>query len=307
MRNIKNWKTYGIVATVLLLICAGISFGFWRISQNKGSEIDRISVEMQALETEKMSIERQLDSLTVSYNNLRTENEDLKGRESSSAALIAEKDAVIKKIKSQGRRELAALRNQVADLRKIKIEYETVISTLQSENSQLREENNRLAGENNQLRGENSNLNGKVEDLAKQLEEQIRKTQSASFKATSFRVEVERRNDKLTARARKARTIQISFDLAGVPEAYRGTQNLYLAITDDKGHPIASSNPIKTTIQAPTGPVAIIAQQLKQVSLNDTQRLSFTYKPDERLKSGSYVVAIYCESGLLGAASLRLS
>jgi len=304
---IKNWKTYGIAATILLLLSAGISVAFWNKSQNQGSEIQQLSAEMQALEAEKAGIERQLDSLTVSYSNLRTENEGLKGRESSSAALIAEKDAAIKKIKSQNRRDLQALRNQVAELKKIRIEYETVISTLRSENDQLREENRRLAGENDQLRGENSSLNGKVADLGKELEEQIRKTQSAAFKATSFRVEVERKSDKLTARAKKARVIQISFDLAGVPELYRGTQKLYLAITDDKGRPIAADNPVKTTVQAPAGPVPVIAQQVKQVSLNDTQRLSFTYKPAERLKSGNYVAAIYCDAGLLGAASFRLS
>jgi hypothetical protein len=170
----------------------------------------------------------------------------------------------------------------------------------------LREENRVLTGENVQLRNENSTLNGQMQDLAKQLEEQIRKTQSARFKATSFRVEVARKSDKLTARAKKARDIFISFDLADVPEPYRGTQKLYLVVTDDKGRPIFSDNPVKTSVQTPTGPIAITYQQVKQVLIDDTQRLSFTYNLDERLRAGGYVVAIYCDSGLLGASSFRL-
>ena len=307
MRNDKSWKVYGIIATVLLLLSAGLRYAFWSPSRGLETENEKITADIRLLEQEKATLEHHLDSLTGSYNLLRTENEDLKGRESSSAALIAEKDAAIKKIKSQNRRTLESLRSQVAELQRIRIEYETVISTLRSENDQLRSENQRLSGENEHLRGENASLSGKMQNLAKELEEQIRKTQSARFKATSFRVELERRNEKLTARAKKVRNMLVSFDLADVPEQYRGAQKLYLAITDDKGHPISSDNPIKTSIQAPTGPVAVVAQQVKQVAIGDTQRLSFTYKLEDRLKSGNYVVAIYCESGLLGAASFRLN
>jgi hypothetical protein len=98
----------------------------------------------------------------------------------------------------------------------------------------------------------------------------------------------------------------VSFDLADVPEPFQGPQKLYLVITNDKGSPIASTNPTKATVFAPTGPVEIQAQALKQVVLETTQRQSFTYKLDERLKSGSYVVAIYCDKGLLGASTFRL-
>ncbi|MBV6441742.1 MAG: hypothetical protein EPGJADBJ_03431 [Saprospiraceae bacterium] len=307
MRIIQNSKILYITAALMLLFTVGFSIFFWQKSQSLGKQNAFLSSEIQTLETEKSTMERELDSLTVSYENLRSENEGLRGKEASTTALIAEKDAAIKKIKSQNRRDLATLRQQVEELRKIKIEYETIISTVRSENEQLRAENERLVGENTQLRGENADLTGKMGHLAKQLEEQIRKTQSAKFKATSFRVEVERRNDKLTTRARKAREIFVSFDLADVPQEFQGIQKLYLAITDDKGRPIASGNPVKTTVEAPTGPVAVIAQQVKAVSLNDTQRLSYTYKFDDRLKAGNYVVAIYCDSGLLGAASFRLA
>lgn len=265
-----------------------------------------LAEEVQSLELEKTMVERSLDSLTISYANLRTENEDLRGKEASTTSLIAEKDAAIKKIKSQNRRDLASLRKQVEDLKKIKIEYETIISALRSENEQLRMENERLAGENSQLRDENADLTGKMGSLTKELEEQIRKTQSAKFKATSFRVEVDRRKDKLTTSARKAKEVRVSFDLADVPREYQVIQKLYMSITDEKGRPIASVNPTKTSIEAPTGPVAVVAQQTKAVALTDTQRLTFTYKLDDKLKSGKYVVAIYCDSGLLGGASFRL-
>jgi len=251
-------------------------------------------------------MERSLDSLSTAYSDARTENENLQGKVSSTAALVQQKEIVIRQIKSSGAKDMAALRTQVADLQRVKIEYETIITTLKGENDQLKAENKRLTGENSELKGANTELSGKVQDMAKQLEEQIRKTQSATFRASSFRVELEKRNDKLTTRARKAREVFVSFDLVEVPVPFQGPQKLYLVITDDKGNPVISQNPTKATVYAPTGPVEISAQMIKQVVLENTQRESFNYKFDERLKSGNYVIAIYCDKGLLGASTFRL-
>ena len=100
---------------------------------------------------------------------------------------------------------------------------------------------------------------------------------------------------------------RVSFDLADVPQTFQGQQKIYLVITDDKGNPISSKNPTKATVYAPSGPVEIMAQQLKDVEIVHTQRLSFNHKFDDRLKSGNYVVAIYCDKGLLGASSFKLA
>lgn len=307
MSDNQNTRIYGILVTVLLLLAAGLGFFFWQKSKNYLVENQKLEAERKQLETTKVSLESQLDSLASDYSNLRTENENLQGRITSTAALIAQKDAQIRQIKTTSVKDLQSLRDQVANLEKTKIEYETIITAIRTENDDLKKENSRLTGENAQLKGANTDLSGQVQDLAKQLEDQIRKTQSATFKATSFRVELERRNDKLTTRARRAREIFVSFDLADVPQTYQGQQKLYLVITDDRGTPIVCQMPTKSTVFAPSGPVEIVAQQVKEVVLENTQRLSFNYKFDERLKSGNYVVAIYCDKGLLGASSFRMA
>lgn len=307
MSDNQNSRIYGIIITVLLALAAGLGFFFWQKSKNYLVENQKIEMERQDLEKQKAAVEASLDSLSTAYADLRTENENLQGKVTSTAAIVAQKEIVIRQIKAAGAKDLEGLRGQVASLQKTKIEYETIISTLQNENAQLKAENERLTGENTDLKGQKTELEGKVTDLGKQLEEQIRKTQSATFKATSFRVELERRNDKLTSRARKAREIFVSFDLADVPEPFHGAQKLYLVVTDDKGNPIISSNPTKATVYAPTGPVEVISQMVKSVVLEKTQRESFNYKFDERLKSGNYVVAIYCDKGLLGASTFRLT
>ncbi len=252
----SNSRVYGIVVTILLLLSASIGWFFWQKSKAAIADIEQRQLAIDSLTQVKAGVEHELDSLSLAYSDLRTENENLQGKVTTTAALIEQKEIVIKQIKAASAKDASDLEKQVAELQRLKTEYETVVLVLRQENQQLREANELLTDKN-------SKLEEQVTDLAKQLEEQIRKTQAATFKASSFRVEVELRNDKLTVRARRARELLISFDLADVPQAFQGPQKMYLSITDDKGLPITTSNPIKATVYAPTGSVEIVAQQVK--------------------------------------------
>jgi len=306
MSDNQNSRIYSIVISILLFLAAVLGWFFWQKSQTYKAENALIEQERLTLEVERTRIESELDSLSGAYSDLRTENESLQGRVTSTAAEIQKKEVQIKSIKAQTSKDVQSLRAQVTELQRVKTEYETIISVIQTENEQLKTENLSLKEQNSQLKGEKQQLSGQVTDLGKQVEEQIRRTQSATFKATSFNVKLERGNDKSTVKAGKAREVNVGFDLADVPPMYQGPQKLYMAITDDKGNPIGTANPIKATVYAPTGPVEIIAQQVKQVNLETTQRLSFVHKLDDKLKSGNYVVAIYCDKGLLGASSFAV-
>jgi hypothetical protein len=53
--------------------------------------------------------------------------------------------------------------------------------------------------------------------------------------------------------------------------------------------------------------VAIEAQASQLQNVIDNQRVEMLYKLEERLKKGSYVVAVYSDKGPLGVASFRLT
>jgi peptidoglycan hydrolase CwlO-like protein len=299
-------RIWAILATILALLAGGFAWKFWNNSNTLTTENALSEKQLDSLALVKADLDRQLDSLNNNYMSLRSENEGLQGAVARSEQLVQKKVAEISAIRQSSTRDGDALRAQIAQMERAKAEIETVVTMLRTENEQLKTENTRLSGENQQLRGEKDALSGKIGDLSKQLEEQIIRTQSAKFKASAFRVEVEKRGDKLTTKARRVREITISFDLADVPTPYQGATNLYLVITDEKATTIESKNPKRVTVQAPAGAVDITALQTKQVNLQETQRLSFTYKLDEKLKKGNYVAAIYSDKGLLGASSFKL-
>lgn len=304
--NPNSPRVYAVVVTVLLLLAAGLGFFFWKKSKNYFDENERLEKERIALEAEKSQLTSSLDSLTNAYAALRTEYESLQGYVSASAQQVQEKETVIRQIKATSAKDISLLRAQVDELKKTRIELETIITGLRLENQQLKDQVVQLTNDNAQLKGANTDLNGQVQDLAKQLEAQIKKTHSATFKATSFSVSLERRGDKLTTRAKKAREIFVSFDLADVPQAYQGQNTLYMVMTNAKGTAIVSKNFLNVTVYPPSGPVAITAQEYKEVNLGEVQRISFVHKFDERLKPGDYVVAIYCDKGLLGSSTFKL-
>ena len=304
-RFVLSAENMALIAIILLLLFAG--FGIWSwmrlstLEKVRQSETQQHEVVLDSLSQVKVALEDNLNQLEVAFSDLSSGKDTLAQRLATATNIIAEKEAAIREIKSQNIREERALRTQVQRLQTIKDRYETIIAVLDQKNAALLAENARL-------RGRTDSLSLQISDLGKQLEAQIRRTLSAQYKATSFRVEVQRRNDKLTVRAKRTRELLVSFELNNVPSAYQSNQQLYLVITDDKGLPIASKNPIQATIKTEQGAVQIIAQATQFQNVIRDQRIALNYKLEDRLQKGTYLVSVYSDKGfLLGVASFRLA
>lgn len=303
-RFVLSTENMALIALILLLLSAG--FGVWSwmrlgsLENVRRSEAQQHEVVLDSLLQVKISLENNLNQLEAAFADLSAGKDTLAQRLASATNIIAEKETVIREVKNQNVREEKALRAQVQRLQTMKDRYETIIAVLDQKNAAL-------AAENARLRGTTDSLFTQISELGKQLEAQIRRTLSAQYKATSFRVEVERRNDKLTVRAKRTRELNVSFELNNVPAAYQGNQQLYLTITDDKGLPVPSENPKYATIKTERGNVEIIAQVTQFQNVIGDQRVLLSYKLEDRLKKGTYVVSVYSDKGLLGVASFRLT
>lgn len=296
-------ENIALIAIILMLLAGGMGIWSWMRYQTldtmRQSDAKQHETVLDSLTQVKIALENNIDQLQTSFTTLSAENDTLAYRLASATNIIAEKEAILQEVKSKSLREENALRAQVQRLQTLKDRYETIIDVLTQKNTALVVENARL-------RGANDSLFTEISDLGLQLEAQMRKTLSAQYKATNFRVEMERRNDKLTLRAKRTRELKISFELNQVPLDYQGNQQIYLVITNDKGVPISSQNPIQATIKTDKGSVAIIAQATQIQNVIENQQILLSYKLDDRLKKGTYIVSVYSEKGLLGLASFRL-
>ncbi|MCY7328561.1 MAG: hypothetical protein LH618_08440, partial [Saprospiraceae bacterium] len=121
MSDNQNSRAYGIIIALLLLLSAVMGYFFWQKSRTYVQETAKMGQEKQQLELAKAQVEHALDSLSNSYADLRIENETLRGTITSTAALIQEKDAVIRDIKTSTAGDLQQLRDQVSTLQKTRI------------------------------------------------------------------------------------------------------------------------------------------------------------------------------------------
>ncbi|MBI1224254.1 MAG: hypothetical protein GC192_03370 [Bacteroidetes bacterium] len=297
----------GLLILVILLLLGLIGLGVWGYKANSAknelaSQNEELTGQVGDLSGLRDNLQHQVDSLQTAYVTLAEENKNLQGSVDKAESTIASQSAAITKIKKQRASETSNLKSQIEELLKAKMQLEGNIKDLQSENDSLRMVTGQLTNDLATAKGENDAL----ATLNKTMQDEMKKLTLANFKASAFRVEVERKRPKATAKAGRARRILISFDLTDVKQQYRGLRPLYLVITDDKGTPIKYANPIQAQVTVNGQTQDIQAVQKKDTDIVENQRLTFTHELEDKLKSGYYRVAVYTDIGLLGAASFRL-
>ncbi|MCU0348355.1 MAG: hypothetical protein MUC59_15550 [Saprospiraceae bacterium] len=259
----------GLIILVILLLLGLLGLGYWGYNLNTANkalsaEKDTLNGQVGDLTSLRDDLQQQVDSLEQAYASLSEENKNLQGKVDNAETTIASQSAAITKIKKQNANENGNLKAQIEELLKAKLRLEGNIAGLQAQNDSLRAVTGQLTTDLASAKSENQAL----ADLNKTIQDEMKKLTLANFKASAFRVEVERKKPKATAKAGRARRILVSFDLMEVKQQF--------------------------------------AVQQKDTDIVENQRLTFNYELEDKLKSGYYRVAVYTDIGLLGASSFRL-
>jgi hypothetical protein len=91
-----------------------------------------------------------------------------------------------------------------------------------------------------------------------------------------------------------------------VPAEYRGIRPLYLVITDESGTPVTSEKTLPTQIKVAGQSLTIMPIEIKEMNIEESQRIDFNHELDDKLTSGYYQAKVFTDVGLLGASSFRL-
>lgn len=301
--NAKRGLTILVIILLLLLAWLGYSaFNAKKANQALSMQNDNLSTEIKNLNDLKNNLASEVDSLTVAFEELADENESLQSSKEIAEKKIAQKEAMIRKLQRRTKTESGNLKEQIELLLADKAQLEQSINNLQSENDSLKMLTGQLTADLAASKSENQALAG----LNATIQEELKRLTLSNFKASAFRVEVEKKKPKATAKSRRAKRIMVSFDLTNVNPKYQGVRPLYMVITDDKGTPIKDSTPIMTQVSVNGQQMDIQAVKMQEIDVEESQRLTFNYDLEEKLRSGYYRVAVYTDIGLLGASSFRL-
>ncbi|MDP4712166.1 MAG: hypothetical protein NWR67_11260 [Saprospiraceae bacterium] len=296
-----------LIVLIILLLLALLGSYYWGNQQKTEkeqlmSENAVLTEAIGGLGNIKKELETEVDRLMAEYEALAAENESLEGSLAKAKADIAKKAAEIRNAKASSTAEVNSLRAEIQNLMAIKAELENNIQAMQVENDSLRARTGVLEQDLSLAKEDIAALN----ELNNAIQQEVRKLTLANFKASAFDVVVGQKNDKVTARSRRARKITVNFELMNVPNEYQGVRPLYLSITDTNGVPVNATNPYTTKVTVNGQPMDLIAVDAKEVDLIDNQRLSLSYDVDEKLQAGFYRATVYTDIGLLGAVSFKL-
>lgn len=294
-----------ILAVILGILLVGA--GIWGITQNRAknklaAENTELNGSLEELEALRADLVREVDSLQQEYTVLAEQNTELQGSLTEAQDKIAATETALRNAKARSSSEINSLRAEIQQLMALKEDLQANITAVQAENDSLRAVTGILESDLSAARDENQAL----ANLNQSIQTEVERLTLANFKAQAFQVELERGNEKATAKARRARTIRVSFDLTDVPAKYQGLRTLYLTISDEQGTPINATNPIKAQTVVNNQTMDIIAVKAKDMDITANQRLSFVYDLEDKLNPGYYRVAVFTDIGMLGASSVRL-
>jgi len=304
MKNQKNAFTAAIVVLAIALIGSLI----WGSSTS--TKVDQLQVEKMAVNAslEEMlafrdELAAEVDSLVLAYEALAADNSSLQGQMAQSLEELERAKSALSQAKRSAAGEMKDLRAQIAELQTIKQNLQLNMDMMLAQNDSLRQVVGELEGNLALTNEENTLLNQDNEQKGQAIQTLTYET----FKATSFQISPEVKRGEATSKSGRVRRITASFDLDHVPADYQGTRPIYLVITDEAGTPIPHTDYISTTVQPLNGTAQdIMAIEVREEKLADSQRLTFTHELENKLDAGNYTLSAYTDVGLLGSSTFRL-
>ena len=296
------------ILAVLLLIMTFLYFNKSSHASELGTKNEKQDMLIDSLTTLKFNLLDEIDSLEVAYEVMAATSDSLSVSVEEANARVKRRDSEIRRLKRETASTAEGLQNEIAQLQQMRGQMQDVIGQLQSENEALRAQNEALTGELTTTTQQKEVLEVQVSGLQEENVVLKGDRDAKAFKATGFQVTPLRKNDKQTTKGKRARSLSVNFNLNNVPTTYQGKRKIYLVITDSTGTPIEVENPLSVRLNpVGGGTMELIAQQMQEVVLKKDQEISFNQELPKKTAAGTYRVAVFSDTGLLGAANFRLS
>ncbi len=310
-KNQSNLRTALWILGVLLFLAVIAAVYFWKKTIDYEEQTIQLNEDIENLDDRKAGLEDTIEILESDYDTKITENEALSQRLQIRVKEVSDLQNRIKRVQAQlakSEKTNEEITQRLEQLDTLKNSLEEDIATLLSENDELRALNNEIATELTETKEEVMGLSSDVQILNTKndaLVSRLSQIAPAGFVAENFKVTAVKRNDKVTARAGRAREIKVNFDIDDVPAEYQREEELYLVITTFDGNPVDEIFTRNVKIDSPT-PINVAAADVQQITLQARQSVEMSFAPDRKFKGGLYNVLVYADHGFLGASSFEL-
>lgn len=292
MKKDRNIKIAAVVITLLLFAAfAGIAM---LSTSNRGLEknLNAERLRSESLLSEKLQLDKQIKNFKSDISLLEGRNKDLDQWLAETKNKLAQQESSLSALTKENA-GLKGFRKENEKLQKLKDELNNKLASLTKDNAALKAEVEQLNLNVAQLKKENEKL----------LASGANGVNSAQLPlASNFRVEVRKKNeDKLTVKAKRARSLQLNFD---VPKSSAMTLSSQYRVQMLSLQGKAVSGKMKDLKTSPLD--GATASLLGHSAGNEYEQISMVYEPASKVEDGIYTLIVYNGQVLVGSAQVRL-
>jgi hypothetical protein len=281
----KAVRGYRIVIIILAVILVALSVVYFNMHRQQQAEY-------ALLEEDRTKIQGDLDSLIVSFDDLKIQNDSI-------AANLEEANQLMEQLKNERRLNYAKIRayeKEVGTLRTVMQGYIRQIDSLNNINQQLTRENISYKKEIStaQLRAE------MAEERAEELNNKVRV--GAVIRARSITMQALNNRGKEVTRVKNAQRLYLDFALAANELAEPGNKAIYACVTSPEGYLIANNSASTFTFEGEQK----VYSAMREVDYECADLPVGIYFDGSGFTPGTYRIELYVEGRLAGTAEVAM-
>ena len=281
----KAVRGYRIVIIILAVILVALSVVYFNMHRQQQAEY-------ALLEEDRTKIQGDLDSLIVSFDDLKIQNDSI-------AANLEEANQLMEQLKNERRLNYAKIRayeKEVGTLRTVMQGYIRQIDSLNNINQQLTRENISYKKEIStaQLRAE------MAEERAEELNNKVRV--GAVIRARSITMQALNNRGKEVTRVKNAQRLYLDFALAANELAEPGNKAIYACVTSPEGYLIANNSAATFTFEGEQK----VYSAMREVDYECADLPVGIYVDGSGFTPGTYRIGLYVEGRLAGTAEVAM-
>lgn len=284
----NNKKIVLPLVAVIVLLIAGVAYLAYNLNQEK--QVNKDMQELAVLEKQEMENEYQQFADQYSEMKTRINNDSIINqltREQERTKQLLEE---LRQTKANDAAEITRLKKELATVRAVLRSYVLQIDSLNQLNAELMDENNRVRSEleytnqqNMALASSNMTLSEKVA-IASQLN------------ATNISLMPLNKRGKNNKTMKKARSLQVAFNIARNVTAANGTREIFIRVTNPMGEVLNGGG----SFTYENRQLAYTMKRSIDYSGEETS-ITATWPINETLPGGSYNVSIFADGNMIGS------
>ncbi len=294
---VVNPQTFNYRLVIGALLIAILALGAYSFSS-----YSKLQDQKQFLAQEKKIVENELSNIIARYDELMSENENMKDE------LIIAKERTLKVLDSLKVQEatvyiISKYRKQISSLQEERNNFMTLASSLKTENKQLHNERKKV----NKRLEEQTDVNNQLSERNSLLAENLKKGSiitANSFAAKAFKIRTSGKKIE-TEKAKRTDFIEVCFILAKNSLAEKGKKNIYIQILNP------NSNVIGDKASKNFGDYTLIYSAKETINYNnevlDICLKAMAGKDEKTFTKGTYFVNIFHNEKKLGSTTINLN